>query len=150
MSTPAEKSHVVQMLGDVIFLDLEGIITPWDTYFISLDIESLGRKKIVFRFKDIPALDVSQPVIIQKEAPCGPITPKVEGDIEDVKIEAGDGDISMASLYPCQILKKPSERFCVRSIDPSNVANEVKQRKRAVQSVYAWDYQRDAQCRKTA
>jgi hypothetical protein len=58
MSTPAEKSHVVQMLGDVIFLDLEGIITPWDTYFISLDIESLGRKKIVFRFKDIPALDV--------------------------------------------------------------------------------------------
>ncbi|KIK90679.1 hypothetical protein PAXRUDRAFT_35224 [Paxillus rubicundulus Ve08.2h10] len=103
MSTPAEKSHVVQMLGDVIFLNLEGIIMP------------------------------SQPVIIQKD-----IMPNVEGDIEGVKIEAGDGDISTASLYPCEILKKLSERFCV------------KQHKGAVQSVYARDCQRDAQYRKTS
>jgi hypothetical protein len=44
MSTSANKSYAVSMLEDVILLDIDGVVSGWDSYTFNLNIASPGTK----------------------------------------------------------------------------------------------------------
>ncbi|KAI6004750.1 hypothetical protein EDD15DRAFT_2359532 [Pisolithus albus] len=45
-------TRVLNVVDDVIHVEVTGSLSKWDTHFFSVDIQSPGIKKIVFRLKD--------------------------------------------------------------------------------------------------
>ncbi|KAG2115677.1 hypothetical protein BD769DRAFT_1673020 [Suillus cothurnatus] len=99
MSSPTILSKV-KMLQDVVFIEIDGVEPAWDTYCFSLDIESPGPKRVVFRIK--------------APAASGNATSEermsVKEEAIDVKIEDQDVGLSEPSaqcaVSPCCLLSR--------------------------------------------
>ncbi|KAF8122028.1 hypothetical protein EV363DRAFT_1456912 [Boletus edulis] len=50
---------VIDMLGDTIYLEVDGVHQDWKTYKLELDIKTPGRKMFAFRIKELPVKDTS-------------------------------------------------------------------------------------------
>jgi len=48
----APATHILTAIDDVIYVEVAGSLSNWKTHFFSVDIQSPGIKKIVFRLKD--------------------------------------------------------------------------------------------------
>ncbi|KAI5980857.1 hypothetical protein EDD15DRAFT_2380796 [Pisolithus albus] len=48
----APGTRILNVVNDVIYVKLTGSFCKWDTHFFSVDIQSLGIKKVVLRLKD--------------------------------------------------------------------------------------------------
>ena len=51
MSMPT-NTRILTAVDDVIYVEVAGSLSKWSTHFFSVDIQSPGVKKIVFRLKD--------------------------------------------------------------------------------------------------
>ena len=45
-------THILSAVDDVIYVEVAGSLSKWKTHVFSVDIQSPGVKKIVFRLKD--------------------------------------------------------------------------------------------------
>ncbi|KAG2092165.1 uncharacterized protein F5147DRAFT_779792 [Suillus discolor] len=102
MSSSAVLSNV-KMLQDVIFIEIDGVESAWDTYCFALDIESPRPKVLVFRIKD-PAASSSA---ISEERMS------VKEEVIGVKIEDQDVGLSEPSTQcatsPCHLLTRRAD-----------------------------------------
>ncbi|KIJ58221.1 hypothetical protein HYDPIDRAFT_171356 [Hydnomerulius pinastri MD-312] len=110
-NTIINKSNTVNMLEDVIFLEVDGILPNWKTYGFKLIIDTPGAKTIVFRFKDgadikkeeieIEAEDMK--VLISPEEVNGV---KIKVEEEEVKLKWDDFEKKLDTPPPSPQLSK--------------------------------------------
>ncbi|OAX32417.1 hypothetical protein K503DRAFT_805244 [Rhizopogon vinicolor AM-OR11-026] len=155
MSTSANKSYAVSMLEDVILLDIDGVVSGWDSYTFNLDIASPGTKRIVLRIRDIAALAQNNAnnhttSTVQASDPANTKTEdvKVETSEQKCNIKVEEDNVSLLSdsidcvVSPCHTLTKrcnnpdpnPMDpyapwRHVVRPFDASKLPTEVAKRK---------------------
>ncbi|KAG1743385.1 hypothetical protein EDB19DRAFT_1827297 [Suillus lakei] len=102
----------INMLEDNILVEIDGVTSLWDTYYLNLNIVTPGSKRVIFRFKDIkrtiqqgsehtngenqPSSAVASEVKIKTESNSLRTTVKFED--EDIKQEDGTDSI-LEALY---------------------------------------------------
>ncbi|KAI6166744.1 hypothetical protein EDD17DRAFT_1752922 [Pisolithus thermaeus] len=61
------KATTVNMLQDVLYLEINGALSSWDTHYFSVNITTPGRKQVVFHLKDVCNRKPSHDVAIQTD-----------------------------------------------------------------------------------
>ena len=88
--------HVIDILGDTIYLEVDGIHQDWKTYRFDLDIKTLGRKVSDTLYTPPDLSSVHQTFAFRiKESPFQPIN-AVEENLSQISSE-GDSDNALAS-----------------------------------------------------
>ncbi|KAI5991187.1 hypothetical protein EDD15DRAFT_2369107 [Pisolithus albus] len=150
----------VTMVGNDLVVNVNGLVSDWDTYTFSLDVRSSGKKRIVIRLKNpelvrcddevrspyaqrIP-LDVNSPAKI--ESNDGPVKLELDEDVKPLESDLALVDCQntvTCTVQPCRLLSrctgnpdtKPGEpnvpwKHYIRPFDRSLIPYELGQRKR--------------------
>ncbi|KAG1789646.1 uncharacterized protein HD556DRAFT_1305802 [Suillus plorans] len=119
MSSPTIiSSSNVTMLGDVVVVEIDGLDASWATYVLSLDMESPGRKRVVFRFKDLRRNEGSKP-----DEDMMPVVKSEEENIktepeEDLTIKVEEDLPELLPAIACTV--SPCRLLSLRCNNPAN------------------------------
>ncbi|KAG1898622.1 uncharacterized protein F5891DRAFT_981770 [Suillus fuscotomentosus] len=139
-----DKTHTVDVCGDVVFLEFDGVLPNWNHYCIKVSFDTPRTKTIVFRLHEgaDPQLKPSMTHAVQtesepkeKEAECNDAvkfeeddTMIAEGDSEDLKIKQEDNNLLYLSARFFWAILRPQSRpwrHIIRLFDPSEILQKV-------------------------
>ncbi|KAG1799694.1 uncharacterized protein HD556DRAFT_1534311 [Suillus plorans] len=102
-----DKTHTADVCGDVVFLEIDGVLPNWNHYCVKVSFDTPGTKTIVFRLREgadpQPKPSMTHAVqteseLKEKEAECNDAVKFEEDDTmiaegEDLKIKQEDNNL---------------------------------------------------------
>ncbi|KAI6040957.1 hypothetical protein EDC04DRAFT_2893513 [Pisolithus marmoratus] len=93
------KAMTVNMLQDVLYLEVDGTLSSWDTHYFSVNITTPGRKQVVFHLKDICNRKPSHDIAVQTD----------NKETKEQAMQAGDpASFNEANSTPAMWLGEPT------------------------------------------